>query len=113
MTVNDIINKVNLEILTKFKDSNTDVTDVYISDLLSHVIANCIEGSIWITILTNLNVPAVAHLTGASLVIIPEDITVEENTLKKAESKDILICSSKLTAYELAVKIHEVLSSEE
>ncbi|HHV99546.1 MAG TPA: AraC family transcriptional regulator [Clostridiaceae bacterium] len=110
MKVNELAQKLDMKILTGNETLFKDITGVYVCDLLSWVMSHAEKGNAWITIHTHLNIVAVALLTEVSCVIIPENLAVEENTIKKAEEEGIVILSSSLSAYELCYRIHELLA---
>ncbi|MCX6555994.1 MAG: hypothetical protein NTW95_00945, partial [Candidatus Aminicenantes bacterium] len=60
MMVKEVAEKLGLKILSVGADQQ--VTGGYVSDLLSDVIANAEEGSLWITVQRHLNIIAVAQL---------------------------------------------------
>lgn len=100
MTLENLINKINGKKLTDYiKDITID--NVYICDLLSWVMSHAKKGDAWITVLTNVNVPAVALLTEVACVIIPEGIRVEELTLKKANENGIVMIGTTYNAFEI------------
>lgn len=84
---------------------NLKIENVYICDLLSWVMSHAQKGDAWITVLTNVNVPAVALMTEVSCVIIPEDIQVEELTLRKARENGIVIIGTKYNSFEISKKV--------
>lgn len=86
-----------------------EIVNVYIGDLLSWVMSHAKKGDAWITVLTNVNVPAVAMLTEVSVVILPEDIHPEPLCLKKANENGIAMISTKYTAFEVAKRIADYL----
>lgn len=86
-----------------------EVENVYIGDLLSWVMSHAKKGDAWITVLTNVNVAAVALLTEVSVVILPEDIQPEPLCLKKANENGIAMISTKYTAFEVAKLIAKYL----
>lgn len=53
------------------------VTGGYTGDLLSWVMSRAKEGDCWITIMSNLNVAAVAALTDVACVILAENVQME------------------------------------
>ena len=89
------------------EDLSACVTGVYACDLLSHAMAKVTSGDLWITVHTNLNVVAVASLTDAACVLVPENITVEPLTIERAIEKGVVILSSSSAAAQVS---HEVLS---
>ncbi|MDF2985855.1 MAG: hypothetical protein K0R50_1365 [Eubacterium sp.] len=103
MNIEDLLKIISGKMLT----GNTPVLkmkveNIYICDLLSWVMSHAKKGDAWITVLTNVNVPAVALLTEVSCVIIPEDIEVEEFTLQKARENGIVIIGSGMNSFEIS-----------
>lgn len=86
-----------------------EVSGVYIGDLLSWVMGRAKPHDAWLTIMTNVNVVAVASLTDAACVILCEGTSLDEETLKKAEEKEINVLTTPLTAYEAALKIAKAI----
>jgi predicted transcriptional regulator len=108
MFITELLSKIDGKTLTACTvDMDTEIRDLYICDLLSWVMSHAKKGDAWITILTNVNVPAVAVLTEVACVIIPEDIQVEELTLKKANENGVVIISTKYNSFEISKKIVE------
>lgn len=106
MFIENLIKEIDGKILTENTNSNDlKVENVYICDLLSWVMSHAQKGDAWITVLTNVNVPAVAMMTDVACVIIPEGIEVEELTLKKANENAITIISSQHSAFEICKRI--------
>jgi len=104
VTFEELIKIIDGKILTEgLKDVKID--NLYICDLLSWVMSHAQKGDAWITVLTNVNVPAVAVMTDVACVIIPEGIEVEELTLKKANENAITIISTRYSAFEISKKI--------
>ena len=62
MKISDIIEPLELKCVTE-GDNSRDITGCYIGDLLSWVMSKAQSGNIWITIMTNVNIVAVASLT--------------------------------------------------
>jgi predicted transcriptional regulator len=103
MLIEKLIIDIDGKILTESKYMNDlHFENVYICDLLSWVLSHAQKGDAWITVLTNVNVPAVAMMTDVACVIIPEGIEVPELTLKKANENSITIISSQYSAFEIS-----------
>ena len=62
MKVKELVEKLNLKVLSGEKGLDREIDGCYISDLLSDVMGNAMEGNIWITLQTHKNVMAVASL---------------------------------------------------
>lgn len=89
-------------------DPKKDVKGVYIGDLLSWVMGKAESGNAWITIMTNINVVAVATLADVSCVVLAEGVMPEESVIQAAREKGVNILSTALTQYEAAKKISAV-----
>jgi hypothetical protein len=108
MIIKEIIEELKLDQVSGGKDSFQTVDGVYICDLLSWVMANGSKGDIWITVQTHLNIIAVASLLEIPMIIVPESIEVEEETLAKADEENIVVCTSELDSFTLACKLNEL-----
>ncbi len=87
--------------LTPEVTEDREVTCGYTCDLLSWVMAHGEEGMAWVTVQTHLNVVAVAVLAAMACVVLPEDIRMEPESLKKAVDEGMSVMSSPMTAYEI------------
>ncbi|HEY5584979.1 MAG TPA: DRTGG domain-containing protein [Ruminiclostridium sp.] len=104
MTFEEFIKNIDGKTLTQSKNE-LKIENIYICDLLSWVMSHAQKGDAWITVLTNVNVSAVAVMTDVACVIIPEGIEVEELTLKKANENGITIVSSQYSAFEISKRV--------
>ena len=80
-----------------------EIEGVYIGDLLSWVMGNADTGDAWITIMSNINILAVASLSDVACIVLAEGVTVEDDVISTAKDKGINIVSSELSAYETAI----------
>lgn len=103
MTVKELSLAADLKIITL--PDNREVKGAYIGDLLSWVMGRAKSDEAWITIMSNVNVIAVATLADVSCVILAEGVMPSDEIIKTAEEKGINILSSPLPSYETAVKI--------
>lgn len=85
------------------------VSGAYIGDLLSWVMGRASADNAWITIMSNINVIAVASLSDVSCVIFAEGVTPDDDIVSVAKEKGINLLCSELPTYETAVKISEFL----
>jgi len=104
VTVYQLINKLDLTLLTGEMHLDKKITGFYIGDMLSWVMANAEEGQAWITIQSNINVVAVGVMTDISCIIVAENADVPPETLEKAEEEGIPILHTTSTAYQIATK---------
>lgn len=108
MKVTELINKSPLSPVC-VPDGNREVTGVYIGDLLSWVMGRASTGDAWITIMSNINIVAVASLADTSCIILAEGVTLTDDIIQVAETKGINILSSELNAYQTAVTLYKLI----
>ena len=108
MTVGELAKTLSLEIQA-VSEEEREINGVYIGDLLSWVMGRAESGNAWITIMSNINVVAVATLADVACVILAEGVTLSEDVRATAAQKGVNIYSSSKTAYELAVALAELL----
>ena len=107
MTVNEL--GKNLELKTLSAGTDRDIASCYISDMLSRVLGGCQPDDVWITVQSSINMVAVAVMTDASCVILPEGLTAAVDVIEKANEEGLTIFSSEETAYSLALKISKLI----
>lgn len=106
MRVEQLKDLLGAKVLNEGVDLSGEVKSAYLCDLLSWVMAKGAPGTAWVTVMTHLNVIAVATLLDMACVIIPENIAVEPATLQKATQEDIPVLACSKTAFELAGLMH-------
>ena len=105
MKVSELIENLNLTLVTDSNYEDRDVKGCYIGDLLSWVMGRAQADNVWITIMNNINIVAVAALADVACILLCEDVKVDQSIIDKANRQNIIIVSSKLTAFELAEKL--------
>lgn len=104
MTVNELILACDFKAVT-LPEPEREVSGAYIGDLLSWVMGRAQSGNAWITIMSNINVIAVASLSDVACVILAESVSLEEDIIKTANEKGINVLSSSLSAFQTAEKL--------
>ena len=104
--------KLNLKLLTECDYEEREVNGAYVGDLLSWVMGRAQSGNVWITIMSNINIVAVATLTDCACILLSEGVVPDENVIAKANSQDIIIMSSELSSYDLCTKIGELIKND-
>lgn len=105
MKLSEIAKNINMDFLTPIKDDR-NIKYGYVSDMLSDVMGNAPSESALITILAHENVIAVALLRDIELIILVNGRKADQKTLDKAKEEDIVIGSTKLSAFEVAGILH-------
>ncbi len=108
MTVAKLAQSLNLEQIV-MPEPNREVTCGYVGDLLSWVMGRAPEDSAWITIMSNINVIAVATLADTACIILAEGVRLDEGVAETASSKGVNVLGSDKSAYELSVLLGELL----
>ena len=108
MTVEKLSNSIGLKVICMPRPE-AQINNVYIGDLLSWVMGRAVAGNAWITIMSNVNVLAVASLAEVSCVILAEGVTLDEETKSVAKEKGINVLTSSLSTYETAKKIFPLI----
>lgn len=88
-------------------DENREIKGAYVGDLLSWVMGRAKADDAWITIMSNVNVLAVASLTDVACVILAEGAQFDKECIDKAVEKNINILASEAPIYETAIRISE------
>ena len=108
MTVREFIEKGDFSPII-LADDDRDICGVYVGDLLSWVMGRAKADDAWITIMSNLNVLAVATLADVSCVIFSEGVIPDDEIIRVAGEKGVNLISTALPSYEAAVKISSIL----
>ncbi|MBE6776605.1 MAG: hypothetical protein E7542_00625 [Ruminococcaceae bacterium] len=108
MRVKDLATCELFNIVT-LPDGEREIDGVYIGDLLSWVMGRAQSGNAWITIMSNINILAVASLSDTSCIILAEGVTVDEEVKKTAIEKEINIISTNMDIFSTAVYLNEVI----
>ena len=104
MTVNEMSTALALTPVAVV-DGEREFSGVYIGDLLSWVMGRASSGEVWITIMSNINIVAVASLVDVACIVLAEGVTLDESVRNTAEQKGVNIFTSEKTAYELAASL--------
>lgn len=104
MTTKDVIEKIGLKCLSKFE--HREVQGVFVSDMLSDVMAGAKSGNLWVTVQTHKSIVPAANLVDVSAVIITSGKKVPQETIDLANQHDIAILSTDLPSFELVGKLY-------
>ena len=110
MTVTDLAEQLNLKPLAGMGGAHNDVLTCYAGDLLSWVMGRAREGSVWLTVMGNVNAIAVATLADCACIVLTENAPLDEDARQRAEMQHVPVLSTELNAYEMSVKIAAILS---
>ena len=109
MKVQELVEKLNLKVLSGEKGLEREIDGCYISDLLSDVMGNAMEGNIWITLQTHKKVMAVASLKEMSCIILVKNLVPNDETIEQSNDEDVPILQTSLPTYEIAGLVYNLL----
>ena len=105
MKLKEISEKLELKPATKLFDR--DVMGVYISDMVSDVIANAKAGDLLVTAQSHSNVIAAANLVDTCAIVITQGKTLADEVVKMAEKAEIAVFTTPLNRWQMATKLYE------
>lgn len=110
ITVEQLIEKLGLEVI-ELAEPEREITGGYAGDLLSWVMGRAQAGDAWVTIMSNMNVAAVAQLTDVACVVFAEGVKPDAGALDKAKLHGINMLGSSKGIFELCALISEAMKA--
>ncbi len=105
MKIQELAERLELKAVTKIFDR--DVKGVYISDMVSDVIANAKAGDLLVTAQAHANVIAAANLVDTCAVVITQGKALADDLLKMAEKAEMTVFTTALNRWQVASKLYE------
>lgn len=110
MTVSALISSLTLQVF-HLADGEQPISGGYCGDLLSWVMGRAPEGAVWMTIMSNGNVAAVASLSGVACVLLTEGVSPDPDLLEKAKKHGVTILGCTSGSYETAGQVAAALEA--
>lgn len=104
MTVQGLIDAIPLSVF-HLDDPDRPVEGGYCGDLLSWVMGRAPAGGAWLTIMSNVNVAAVAALSDVSCVVLAEGVIPDPPLLDKARAQGITLLGTDLSVFNCSVRL--------
>ena len=108
MTVKEFAEKQGLKVLT-MPDGDREVTCGYAGDLLSWVMGKAPSDSAWFTIMSNVNIVAVAMLRDVAAIVVCEGAEIGEDVIERAKEQDVNLLLSNKGIYENCVELAKLI----
>lgn len=108
MKVKDLVESGKFNAIT-LPYGEREIDGVYVGDLLSWVMGRAQADNAWITIMSNINILAVASLSDTSCIILAEGVTVDDEVKKTALDKEINILTTDMDIYNTAVYLNGII----
>ena len=111
MKVRELVEKLNLKVLSGAEGLDRDIDGCYVSDLLSDVMGNAEMGNVWVTLQTHKNVMAIASLKELACVILVKNLMPSDDTIEQSNEEGIPFLTTDMQTYETVGKIYQLLNA--
>ncbi len=108
MKLKELAEQLGWELKTQNVPVEAEVRTGYASDLLSDVLANSIEGDLWVTRQTHLNIVAIAVMRDLSGILLVNGAQPEPDTVEKAAEKMVPIFRTPLPTFEIVGRLYQL-----
>ncbi len=105
MTLKELAEKLELKCVTEFTDK--EISGVYISDMVSDVIANAKPGNLLVTVQIHNNVIAAANLVDVAAILLTQGKTPDDAVTKMANKAEIPIFATGMNRWQVATRLYE------
>ncbi len=106
MTVNELTEKIELKKLSKFEDREID--GVFVSDMISDVMAGAKSGNLWLTVQTHKSIIPAANLVDVSAIVITSDKHPPKETTDLADKYNIALLTTAMPTFQVVGKLYEI-----
>ncbi len=110
ITVQGLIDSIPLTVF-HLDDPDRPVEGGYCGDLLSWVMGRAPAGGAWLTIMSNVNVAAVAALADTACVVLAEGVVPDPPLLDRAKAQGITLLGTELSVFGCAVRLGRLLEA--
>lgn len=104
MTVKDLSEIAGFEAVC-LPDPDREITGGYCGDLLSWVMGRASSGQAWVTIMSNINIVAVATLCDVAVIVLSENVALDDGVKDAADMRGINVIKTAMPTFEAALEI--------
>ena len=104
MTTQELSEKIRLKPLSNFDDR--DVNGVFVSDMISDVMAGAKSGDLWLTVQTHKSIVPAANLVDVSAIVITSAKKVPQDTIELANKHNIAILTTDLPTFDVVGELY-------
>ena len=108
MKVGELVEKMGLTVFNMV-DEKDDIFSFCASDLFSYVMDKAKYKCCWLTIMSNVNITAVAKMAEISAVVLCDGVTPHQTLINKAKEQNITLLGCKLPIFQASAKISQSL----
>lgn len=109
MTTHELAQTMGWKVLVQGEDR--EISRGYCGDLLSWVMGRAPQDSAWITVMTNINVAAVAVLCDVACVIFAQGAQPDATLRERAETEGLTLLATDDDIYAAAVALDRMLNT--
>jgi len=113
MTIKELATQLSLKTWTPEADLTVPITGGYAGDMLSWVMGKADSGSVWMTIMSNQNVAAVALMADVACVVLTENVEPDEALLTQARTRGLPLFTSPLSTYAFSCRLGALLTGQQ
>jgi len=106
MKITNLKDNAGLKALNEIHDK--EIEGVFISDMVSDIVAGAQPGNVLLTIQTHKNLIATANLVDVSAIIFVRGKEPADDVVELANRAKITLFKTDLDAWKLALKLHEL-----
>ena len=110
MTTHKLAEALSWKLLVAGEDRT--VSCGYCGDLLSWVMGRAPKDSAWITVMSNINVAAVAVLCDVACVVFAQGSQPDATLRERAQTEGLTLLATEEDAYTAAVRLQQVFGTE-
>lgn len=108
MKVKELCEKLGWE--KTFGDGENEITGgIYCCDLLSVVMGRAPAGSLWVTVMGNVNAMAVSSLADTACVVLAENMRLDKEAVEGAKKGNVTVLCSGKPVFETAAEAAKLL----
>lgn len=104
MKLNELANLLDAEI-GNAGDAGKEIRGGYTGDFLSFVMSRAPSDCAWFTVMSNVNVAAVAYMSEVGCVVICEGVNPEQALVERCKKENINLLTTALDSYRAAAKL--------
>ena len=108
MTVQNFADQYGFKIFC-MPDGDREIKGGYTGDLLSWVMGRLQADHAWVTIMSNVNIVAVAALADPACIILPEGVNPESDVIARAIENGVNILGTGQTSFAVCSVINSAL----
>lgn len=109
MTVQDLISAMDLTVF-HLAQPERPVSGAYAGDLLSWVMGRAGQDCVWLTIMSNQNVAAVALMADVGCVVLTEGVQPDADLLRRAREKEVNLLGIGSDTFSAACRLGTLLA---